>query len=137
LLDLLRKTPIVEVVCAKVGISKATFYNWKRDDLEFAKQIDEAMSGGKDFVSDLAESKVISSIQEGNLQAAVFWLRNHRDDYQPYLKISGEMRHVREELTEDETELLRETLKLAGFSPDQLLPPEEKDITNDNKQKHV
>lgn len=138
LIEHLEKTPIVELACNKVNIAKATFYNWKRDDPEFAKQVEEALSGGKDLVSDVAESQLIGAIKSGNLSAAIFWLKHHRDDYRPHLEISGQMKHIREELTDEEAELLRETLKLAGFSPAELLPPpEEKAITSDNEPSHV
>ena len=117
ILELLQKTPIIEVVCSKSGISKATLYNWKKDDPDFARLVDEAMNGGKDFVSDLAEGKLIAAIQANNLSAAIFWLKSHRSDYRTRVELSGEVRHVRESLTEDEAELLGYALELSGMEP--------------------
>ena len=134
----LERTPIIQALCEKVGITPATHYRWYKEDSEYAKKVDDALRGGKELVSDVAESKIITAIKEGNIQAATFWLRNHRDDYRPHLEISGEMRHVREELTEQETELLCEALRLSGFSPDQILPRMAGgDSKNDNEHSHV
>ena len=34
-LDQLRKSPIVEAACQKAGITRTTFYRWKKDDPDF------------------------------------------------------------------------------------------------------
>lgn len=39
----LKKTPIVQVSCEKVGIGRATFYRWKQEDQDFATMADEAL----------------------------------------------------------------------------------------------
>jgi len=119
LLEFLRKTPIIEIATAKSGISKATLYNWKKEDPDFALAVDEAMGSGKDFVSDLAEGKLISSIQSNNLSAAIFWLKSHRKDYHSHLELSGEIRTIREKMTDEEWEFLQETLRLSGFKPEE------------------
>ncbi len=40
---LLKKTPIVQVACERSSVGRATYYRWKKDDADFAKQADEAL----------------------------------------------------------------------------------------------
>lgn len=110
-----KKTPIVEVVCNKTGVSRATFYRWKKDDSEFARQADEALSTGKHLISDLAESMLIQAIKNGDTRSIIFWLKHNKDEYRNRIELSGSIKQIREELTEDEVEILRQALKLAGF----------------------
>jgi hypothetical protein len=117
ILESLRKSPIVEMAAAKAGIGRTTFYRYKQDDPVFAKAVDQAMIDGKGLINDVAESKVIAAIKEGKLQAAIFWLKNNKDEYRSRLELSGTVT-MREELTDEEVELLREALRLAGFPAD-------------------
>ena len=32
LVEQLKKTPIVQVVCEKIGVSRASYYRWRKDD---------------------------------------------------------------------------------------------------------
>lgn len=116
----LKKTPIVEVVCNKTSVSRATFYRWKKEDSEFAKQADEALSTGKHLISDLAESMLIQAIKEGDTRSIIFWLKHNKDEYRSRIELSGSIKQIREELTEDEVEILRQALKLAGFDDPQI-----------------
>ena len=54
LLEQLKRTPIVEAACHKAGISRQTFYRWKAEDAEFAKEIDKAVADGQMLVNDLS-----------------------------------------------------------------------------------
>ena len=110
-----KKMPIVEVVCNKTGVSRATFYRWKKEDAEFAKQADEALSTGKHLISDLAESMLINAIKNGDMRGIIFWLKHNKDEYRNRVEISGSIKQIREELTEDEVEILHKALELAGF----------------------
>ena len=110
-----KKMPIVEVVCNKTGVSRATFYRWKKEDTEFAKQVDESLSTGKHLISDLAESMLINAIKDGDMRGIIFWLKHNKDEYRNRVEISGSIKQIREELTEDEVEILHKALELAGF----------------------
>ena len=44
LLDQLKRVPIVEAACQKAGISRQTFYRWKFEDAEFAKEVEKAIA---------------------------------------------------------------------------------------------
>ena len=87
-LDQLRKSPIVEAACQKAGITRTTFYRWKKDDADFAKLIDEAIFEGALLVNDLAENQLISAVKDRNLSAVQYWLRHHHPTYANKLQIS-------------------------------------------------
>lgn len=80
-LEQLKNIPNISLACEKVDISRNTVYRWRDEDPEFKKRIDEAMSDGVDSINDLAESKLISSINGCNLRAIQYWLDNHKKDY--------------------------------------------------------
>ena len=89
LLDQLRKTPIVQITAEKIGISRATYYDWRNKDPEFAKEADKALSEGTALISDAAESQLIAGIKSGNLTSIIFWLKNKHPDYKQRLFQSG------------------------------------------------
>jgi len=89
ILDQLRKTPVVEISCSKLGIGRTTYYRMREQDPEFAKKADEALSDGMKFVCDVAESQLLNSIREGNLTAIIFWLKNRHPAYRQQLFQSG------------------------------------------------
>ena len=120
ILEELAKVPILEIACNKAGVSRMSVYRWQKSDSEFAKQMNEALHGGKDLISDVAESQLIAAVKRGQISALIFWLKHHRDDYKARLEISGELRHIREEMTDEEFELFSETLKLAGYSVEEI-----------------
>ena len=37
IIEQLKKTPIIQVTCEKLGVSRATFYRWKKNDDKFSK----------------------------------------------------------------------------------------------------
>lgn len=112
LVEQLRKTPIVQLVCEKVGVSRATFYRWKKEDEEFALKADKALINGKLLVNDMAESQLISAIKDKNLTAIIFWLKHHHNDYRNQLDISGEIT-AKGKLTEEQQETIVKALSMA------------------------
>jgi hypothetical protein len=132
LIEQLRKKPVVEVACQKIGISRMTFYRWKKDKPEFAKSADEAILEGRSLVNDLAETQLIGAVKERNLQAITYWLRNHHPDYANKLEIKHAIQD--ENLTPEQEALVREALRLASSSLEKV---EEKIAEQTNEpQKH-
>lgn len=80
-LELLGETPIVSAVCKKLNISRQTIYRWRKEDRDFKLSFDKAISYGRDNINDLAESKIIESIKNGNPQMIKFWLQNNKYNY--------------------------------------------------------
>ena len=116
LLDQLKRVPIVEAACQKAGISRQTFYRWKFEDQEFAKDIEKAVDDGRMFVNDLSESQVLSLIRDKNWQAISFWLKHHHPSYKTRIQIEGSLQMPQEELTPEQEELVKEALRLASLS---------------------
>ena len=115
LLEQLKKTPIVQIACDKVGLSRVSFYNWKKKDKEFAKLIDEALLDGRSLVNDLAESQLINAVKDRNITAIVAWLKHNHPSYKTKVEIEGRV-NVIEELTPAQKELVRKALALADLT---------------------
>lgn len=109
LIEQLRRTPIIQVACEKIGIGRATYYRWRKDDQDFSKACDEALADGVELVSDLAESKLISGIKEQNHSAISFWLRHRHPAYAQKLQIQAKV-ETDSALTPEQEELVRRAL---------------------------
>lgn len=116
LIDQLRKVPIVQSACEKVKVSRATFYNWKKDDDAFAAQVDEAIGDGTLFMNDMAESQLLTAIREGNLGAITYWLKHRHAAYSNRLELTAKVKTEIESLTPEQEEAVRKALSLAAFS---------------------
>ncbi|MEK7167884.1 MAG: phBC6A51 family helix-turn-helix protein, partial [Patescibacteria group bacterium] len=111
LVEQLKKTPIIELTCKKVGVGRATFYRWRRDDPEFAQQVEQSLDEGLATISDLAESKLISAIQNDNLSATIFWLKSRHQAYKTKVELSTAEK-PKEELSPDQQKVVQEALLL-------------------------
>lgn len=77
----LEKMPNISLVCAKLGVARQTFYRWKLDDPDFSDEVDDALQVGYESVNDLAESKVVERIKDGDFRASKYWLENNSKRY--------------------------------------------------------
>ncbi|MFH1544038.1 MAG: hypothetical protein ABIE03_05925 [Patescibacteria group bacterium] len=111
LIEQLKKTPIIEVTCKKMGIGRATFYRWKKADLKFADEAELALQEGSQLINDMAESQLINAIKNGNLTGIIFWLKNHHKQYSPKLEVTAKNGDI--PLTDEQKELIRRSLALA------------------------
>lgn len=98
ILQKLKQTPIIEVVCQKIGIARATFYRWKKSDKKFREAVEVAIDEGINLINELAESQLISAIKDKNLTSIIFWLKTHHSAYSPRLEVT----------TKDESKLSKE-----------------------------
>ena len=62
---------IITYACEKIGINRMTYYNWIKNDEEFAKQVEEI----NESTIDAVESKLLSAINEENITAIIFYLK--------------------------------------------------------------
>lgn len=115
LLEQLKKTPIIQFACEKAGIARATYYRWKQEDKEFNKEADIAIIEGEALITDMSESQLISLIRDRNFQALQLWLRHHHPKYTNKVEISGRLTHSDEDLTPEQTALVKAALRLASF----------------------
>ncbi len=127
LIEQLRRTPIIQVACEKTGVSRASYYRWRTNDPDFVKACDVAMAEGVELVSDLAESKLISSIKEQNHGAISFWLRHRHPAYAEKLQIQAKV-EADISLSPEQAELVRRALK----NVTRALAPAPIDITYDD-----
>lgn len=127
IIEQLKKTPIVQVSCEKIGLGRATFYRWKKEDEAFSKDVDDALLEGNLLVNDLAESQLINAIKNSNLGAIVFWLKHHHPNYATKVEVTAHLKHQNEILTPEQEALVKRALKLAS------LLPEKKGETKDDK----
>lgn len=116
LLDQLRKMPIVQIACEKAGVSRATYYRWKKEDEKFAEAADEALQDGVTLVSDMAESQLLSQIRDNNLGAIMYWLKHRNPNYNNKLEVTARLKDVVDELTPEQEAAITEALKLASFT---------------------
>lgn len=121
LLEQLGKTPIVQIACEKIGVSRMTFYRWKKDDPEFVKKVEVAIFEGRYLVNDLAESQLIGAVKERNLPAITYWLRHHHPAYANRLEIKHAVED--EPMTPEQEALIREALRLASLSQSEITSP--------------
>lgn len=120
LIEQLKKTPIVQVACEKVGVGRATYYRWRKEDEDFAKLADESIAEGNFLVNDMAESQLMSAIRDKNLTAIIFWLKHHHPSYATKVEVTARLRQDDEQLTPEQEALVMRALKLASVLPSTL-----------------
>ena len=114
MVEQLKRSPIIEASCQKVGIARATFYRWMKQDTDFNEEVEKALDTGRSLISDLAESKLIKAIQEENLTAIIFWLKYQNKNYKSKVEVSGRVTAERQ-LTPQEEAAVQKALKHGGF----------------------
>ncbi|MAZ67625.1 hypothetical protein CL652_02550 [bacterium] len=80
-IDKLEESPIIQVVAAKVGVDRSTYYRWRNEDAEFREACEAAREKGIEFVNDMMESILIKNAKADKLTAVIFWLKNHSVQY--------------------------------------------------------
>ncbi len=118
LLEHLGKLPIVQIACEKAGVSRATYYRWRKEDPEFAKAADEALQDGVSLVSDMAESQLLTQIRDGNLGAVMYWLKHRNQHYNNKLEVTARIKQDTETLTPEQEAAITEALRLASLTPE-------------------
>lgn len=113
LIEQLRKTPIVQIACEKVGVSRISYYRWRKASKQFRKETDEAIIEGELLINDLSESQLITLIKEKNYQAISLWLRQHHTKYATKLEISGRIEHENSSLSAEQKSIIKQALRLS------------------------
>ncbi len=113
-IEQLKKTPIIQICCEKLNVSRATFYRMKTNDKKFGQKVDQAIAEGRKLVNDIAESRLLTAIQNGNLQSIMYWLRFNHPLYGNKLEISGSIA-TSNELTPEQLKDIKKALLLANI----------------------
>jgi hypothetical protein len=133
LLEQLEKAPIIQIACERTGVGRATFYRWRKEDAEFAGKVEEALEKGSNLINDLAESRLVSAIKDGNFPAVAFWLRSHHRNYTNRIEIAGDSRMEDVELTEEQARELEKALQIADQGEDEKEATEQNDKSPESK----
>lgn len=115
LIEQLKKTPIIQIVCEKLNIARSTFYRWKCEDEKFGEAVDNAIIEGNQLINDLAESKLISAIKDQNMTGIIFWLKNHHKLYTDKLELRGKIKTETKNLTPEQEKLIMKALELSSL----------------------
>lgn len=62
----------MKLACKRMGITRQTFFNWRKDDPDFAQAVTDLGEG----VLDMAEAKLLQLINAGDRQAIIFYLKS-------------------------------------------------------------
>ncbi len=117
MLEQLKKTPIVQIACERIGVPRSTYYRWRKDDAGFASDCDTAISESSGLINDMAESQLITAIKDGNMTAIIYWLKHHHNTYATRIELSGTLKHETEPLTTEQQAVVMRALELAGMNP--------------------
>jgi hypothetical protein len=98
----LEKMPIVAVACKKARLNRATLYRWCAESKSFSKQVKDAIAKGVSLINDLAESKLINGIEDGEFNNIKYWLNNRHPDYSFRYKTKAVDLITSEEIEESE-----------------------------------
>ncbi|MEI6228973.1 MAG: hypothetical protein WCP11_03050 [Candidatus Saccharibacteria bacterium] len=84
ILEQLEKIPIIEIALQKASVPRSTYYRWANDDPDFKEAAEEAQEKGYLAINDVAESKLIQKIKDGDWKATAYWLEsNHKRYFKP------------------------------------------------------
>ena len=114
-LETLKKVPIVQVSCEKVGLSRNSVYRWRKEDEDFAKEMDKAILEGEDFINDISEGQLLNMIKEKSWPALAFWLKHRNPKFKERFEVSGEVEQ-KGKLTPEQEALVRKAIGLASFN---------------------
>lgn len=123
-LEELRKVPIVQVACEKVGLSRQSIYRWRKEDKEFAKKMDQAIEDGVAFVNDMSESQLLQLIKEKKFPAIRFWLKKRHPAFKD--KVQVEHKIDDETLTPKQSAVVKKALEFGSII-----------TNNDNEQENA
>lgn len=113
-LEHLRKIPIIQVSCEKIGIARCTIYRWKKESKKFAKEMEDALAEGEAMINDMGESQLISLIKDKNFSAIRFWLNNRHEKFRERVEVTTNLQG-QEELSKEQKTVVREALRLASL----------------------
>lgn len=119
----LRRIPIVQVACEKVGLSRNSVYRWKNEDKNFSKEMDLALADGEALINDMSESQLLTMIKEKNWSAISFWLRHRNPKFKERIEIESKI-NTPQELSPEQKALVNNALKMASLLTKQNLDEE-------------
>lgn len=132
ILEHLRKAPIVQLAVERAGVGRATFYRWRKEDKTFAESVEEALVSGASIINDLAESKLIAAIKEGNLTGIIYWLKHRHPAYATRVELAVHQ-PVSEQLTPEQEAVVKKALALASLTEPEPQPEDSSNSLSNKK----
>lgn len=114
-LEQLKRTPTIETACQKVGIGRATVYRWVNSNKQFKKKVEEALTEGRTFMSDVAESQLFSLIGDKKIEAIRLYLGTHNPRYNNKIELSGTLTTKDAPLSKEQKQLIKKALQLSSL----------------------
>ncbi len=141
ILEELERTPIIQVVCEKFGISRQTFYRWMNESEDSFNEVNKAMGFGVGLVNDVAESNVLTGIKNKDAAYTKYWLSHRHEAYKmPFRHRDASndqfeqkriethyqnKRKMEEKLNRDSAEKAANAVKRAREMLDRWIPPKD------------
>lgn len=119
ILEHLAKCCIVQLACERTGVGRSTYYKWLSEDEEFKELADKAINAGRAYLNDIAFSGLLKKIQEGNMTAIIFLLKNNHPWFAEKIRHEHEHRIVSigdRVLTDEQREQLIKANRLSGMA---------------------
>jgi len=116
ILENLRKIPIIQIACERIGVNRSTYYRWRKTDPVFAKAADEAIKTGLSLVNDLAESQLIAAIRDQNMSGIIFWLKHRHKAYKNKIEVSGKVKIDNDKVTPEQEQAMLKALELSSLN---------------------
>lgn len=80
-IQMIAEMPFVNQACKKAGISRATFYRWKKDNPEFREGVNKALKEGRENIAEIAEVMLMKKVRDGDINAIKFTLAHNTNRY--------------------------------------------------------
>ncbi len=112
LFEQLKKNPILETACSKIGISNMTLYRWRKDSKKFNRHVEDALLEGRVRINGVAESQIIAMIGQGKIEASKYWLNHNDPRYSNKLEIVGTLKDA--PLSVEQRSVIKQALKLTS-----------------------
>jgi hypothetical protein len=83
LLQELEKFGNIYLSCVKIGINKATYYRWRKNDNAFRRLSDQAIRMGRENNCEIAEHALMLKVKEKDMNAIKYLLSHQSARYKP------------------------------------------------------
>ena len=83
-----------------------TLSRWRKADPTFSKKIDEVLEVSRESINDLAESKMIQGINNGNSSLIRFWLGHNSSRYRKSPDVNQQFYITDQQLGKDDLDAL-------------------------------
>ncbi|PIS41492.1 MAG: hypothetical protein COT25_02815 [Candidatus Kerfeldbacteria bacterium CG08_land_8_20_14_0_20_42_7] len=133
LLEQVRKIPIIQVACEKIGIARATVYRWKAEDEQFRTQLEEVLAEGEALINDMGESQLLSLMKEKSWPAISFWLRHRNPKFRERLEVTTNVK-TQDALSEEQQAIVQEALRLASLTQDAKAKEDAHELKKENNE---